>query len=54
MFTLISLGVAMAYLKGVLATVAPQLIPAALRMESGHVAAYFEASAGVITLVLLR
>ncbi len=53
MFTLISLGVAMAYLESVLATVAPQLFPAAFRMEGGHVAAYFEAAAVVITLVLL-
>ncbi|CAN5916227.1 heavy metal translocating P-type ATPase [soil metagenome] len=53
MFTLISLGVAMAYLESVLATVAPQVFPAAFRMHGGHVAAYFEASAVVITLVLL-
>ncbi|MEO8622492.1 MAG: copper-translocating P-type ATPase, partial [bacterium] len=53
MFTLISLGVAMAYIESVLATVAPQIFPAAFRMHGGHVAAYFEASAVVITLVLL-
>jgi Cu+-exporting ATPase len=53
MFTLISLGVAMAYLESVLATVAPQVFPAAFRMHGGHVAAYFEASAVVVTLVLL-
>ncbi len=53
MFTLISLGVAMAFIESVLATVAPQLFPAAFRMQGGHVAAYFEASAVVITLMLL-
>jgi Cu+-exporting ATPase len=53
MFTLISLGVAMAYIESVLATVAPQLFPAAFRMHGGQVAAYFEASAVVVTLVLL-
>jgi Cu+-exporting ATPase len=53
MFTLIALGVAMAYLESVLATVAPQIFPSAFREHSGRVAAYFEAAAVIVTLVLL-
>jgi Cu+-exporting ATPase len=53
MFTLISLGVSVAYVESLLATVAPQLFPSAFREHGGRVAAYFEASAGIITLVLL-
>ena len=53
MFTLISLGVSMAFIESLLATVAPQVFPAAFRMHGGRVAAYFEASAVIVTLVLL-
>ena len=42
MFTLISLGVGIAYLYSVAATIAPDLFPAALR-EHGVVPNYFEA-----------
>ena len=53
MFTLISLGVSMAYAESVLATVAPHAFPAAFRMHGGRVEAYFEAAAVIVTLVLL-
>jgi Cu+-exporting ATPase len=53
MFTLIALGVAVAYLESVLATVAPQWFPSAFREHGGRVAAYFEAAAVIVTLVLL-
>lgn len=53
MFTLIALGVSMAYLQSVLATVAPQIFPNAFREHGGRVAAYFEAAAVIVTLVLL-
>ena len=53
MFTLIALGVSMAYFESVLATVAPQSFPSAFRAHGGRVAAYFEAAAVIVTLVLL-
>ncbi len=53
MFTLIALGVSVAYAESVLATVAPQVFPSAFREHSGRVAAYFEAAAVIVTLVLL-
>ena len=53
MFTLIALGVSVAYLDSVLATVAPQSFPSAFRDHGGRVAAYFEAAAVIVTLVLL-
>ncbi|MEO5618252.1 MAG: HAD-IC family P-type ATPase, partial [Candidatus Eisenbacteria bacterium] len=53
MFTLIALGVSMAYGFSVLATLAPAIFPDAFRMESGRVATYFEAAAIIVTLVLL-
>ncbi len=53
MFTLISLGVSVAFLESVLATVAPDLFPAAFRSHGGRVAVYFEAAAVIVTLVLL-
>jgi Cu+-exporting ATPase len=53
MFTLIALGTGTAYLYSVVATLAPQLFPAAMRQPGGHVAVYFEPSAVIITLVLL-
>ncbi len=53
MFTLIVLGVSVAYLESVLATVAPQWFPSAFREHGGRVAAYFEAAAVIVTLVLL-
>ena len=53
MFTLISLGVSMAFIESLLATLVPQVFPAAFRMHGGRVAAYFEAAAVIVTLVLL-
>jgi Cu+-exporting ATPase len=52
MFTLIGLGVAVAFIYSVIATVAPALFPASFRMH-GFVGVYFEAAAAIVTLVLL-
>jgi Cu+-exporting ATPase len=53
MFTLIALGVGVAYLYSVVATAFPTLFPASFRMENGGVGVYFEAAAVIVTLVLL-
>jgi len=53
MFTLIALGVGVAYVYSVIATVAPGLFPPSFRNESGTVGVYFEAAAVIVTLVLL-
>ena len=53
MFTLIALGVAVAYGYSVVAILFPGLFPAAFRDAGGHVAVYFEAAAVIVTLVLL-
>ena len=53
MFTLIGLGVAVAYLFSVAATLAPQWFPSSFRDPSGAVGTYFEAAAAIVTLVLL-
>jgi Cu+-exporting ATPase len=53
MFTLIGLGVVMAYAQSVVAVVAPGLFPSAFRDEMGHLPVYFEAAAVIVTLVLL-
>jgi P-type Cu+ transporter len=53
MFTLIGLGIAVAYLYSLVATLAPGLFPAAFRDASGDVAVYFEAAAVITVLVLL-
>ncbi len=52
MFTLIGLGVSVAYLYSVVAVVAPGIFPEAFR-EDGRVPVYFEAAAVITTLVLL-
>ena len=52
MFTLISIGVAVAYGYSVVAVVLPDLFPEAFRDSDGHVAVYFEAAAVIVTLVL--
>jgi Cu+-exporting ATPase len=52
MFTLIALGVSVAYLFSAVAALAPGLIPAAFR-QGGHLPLYFEAAAVIVTLVLL-
>lgn len=53
MFTLIGMGTSVAYLYSLIAVFFPQIFPAAFRMENGTVAIYFEASAVIVTLVLL-
>ncbi|HVT60690.1 MAG TPA: copper-translocating P-type ATPase [Thermoanaerobaculia bacterium] len=53
MFTLIGLGVGVAYAYSMIATLLPGIFPASFRDESGNVAAYFEAAAVIVTLVLL-
>ncbi|MGI8706004.1 MAG: heavy metal translocating P-type ATPase [Sphingomicrobium sp.] len=53
MFTLIGLGVGVAYAYSVVATVAPQIFPETLRTMGGLVPVYFEAAAVITTLVLL-
>lgn len=53
MFTLIGLGVGVAYFYSVVAAVFPDIFPASFRGEGGEVAVYFEAAAVITTLVLL-
>ncbi|PQA85449.1 copper-transporting P-type ATPase [Hyphococcus luteus] len=53
MFTLIGLGVSVAYLFSLVATVAPSVFPPAFRGHGGDVPVYFEAAAVITTLVLL-
>ena len=53
MFTLIGLGVGVAYGYSVIAALAPQIFPASLRTMGGLVPVYFEAAAVITTLVLL-
>ena len=53
MFTLIGLGVGVAYLYSLVAALVPGIFPASFRGESGEVALYFEAAAVIVTLVLL-
>jgi len=53
MFTLIGLGVAVAYGYSLVAVLLPGIFPAAFRDANGHVALYFEAAAVIVTLVLL-
>ena len=53
MFTLIGLGVAVAFLYSVAATIAPSLFPPSFRDRHGYVGVYFEVSAVIVTLVLL-
>jgi Cu+-exporting ATPase len=52
MFTLIGLGVAVAWGYSTVATLLPGLVPAAFR-HGGHAAVYFESAAMIVTLVLL-
>jgi Cu+-exporting ATPase len=53
MFTLIGLGVAVAYGYSLVAALFPGLFPPALRDESGRVGVYYEPAAVIVTLVLL-
>lgn len=53
MFTLIGLGVTVAYVYSLIATFVPQIFPASFRDEIGNVPVYFEAAAVITTLALL-
>ncbi|MGH1347624.1 MAG: heavy metal translocating P-type ATPase [Nannocystales bacterium] len=53
MFTLIGLGVSVAYLYSLVATLAPGVFPASFRGHGGEVAVYFEAAGVIVTLILV-
>ena len=53
MFTLIALGVSVAYIYSVVATVFPGWFPSSFRDDMGRVGVYFEVSATIVTLILL-
>jgi len=53
MYTLIGLGVALAYLFSLAAVLVPQLFPPEFHEHDGAVGTYFEAAAVIVTLVLL-
>ncbi len=53
MFTLIAMGTGVAWVYSVVATLAPDIFPAAFRIGGGAVAVYFEAAAVITVLVLL-
>ena len=53
MFTLIALGVAVAYVYSMVALLAPGIFPDSFRGEGGEVGLYFEAAAVIVTLILL-
>ncbi|NNM88012.1 MAG: heavy metal translocating P-type ATPase [Phycisphaerae bacterium] len=53
MFTLIGLGIGVAWAYSVVATVAPGLFPSGFRSRSGVVDTYFEAAAVITALVLM-
>src|SRR5919197_1431514 len=53
MYTLIGLGVGLAYLYSVAAVVAPGLFPPEMREHGGTVGTYFEAAAVIVTLIML-
>jgi Cu+-exporting ATPase len=52
MFTLIGLGVSVAYVYSVVAALAPGLFPASFHTAHGGVALYFEAASVIVTLIL--
>ena len=53
MFTLIGLGVVVAYGYSLVAAIAPDIFPAQFRTHGGEVAVYFEAAATIVTLIPL-
>ena len=53
MFTLIAIGTGVAYAYSIVAALLPGIFPPSLRDMHGQVAVYFEASAVIVTLVLL-
>ena len=53
MFTLIGLGVSVAYIYSLVGVLLPGIFPAAMRGPGGAVGVYFEAAAVIVTLILL-
>ncbi len=53
MFTLIGLGVSVAYIYSLIAVFFPQIFPQTMRTPGGAVDVYFEAAAVIVTLILL-
>jgi len=53
MFTLVAIGVLVAYLSSAVVTFAPDLLPTAYLDGTGQAGVYFEAAAVIVTLVLL-
>ena len=53
MFTLIGLGVSVAYIYSLIGVLFPQLFPAAMRTAEGTVGVYFEAAGVIVVLILL-
>jgi len=53
MFTLIGLGVSVAYTYSLIAALAPHVFPPSFRDASGGVAVYFEPAAAIVALILL-
>jgi Cu+-exporting ATPase len=53
MFTLIALGVSVAYIYSLVGVLFPQLFPAAMRSAEGTVGVYFEAAGVIVVLILL-
>jgi Cu+-exporting ATPase len=53
MFTLIAMGVGVAYVFSAIATILPQLFPPSMRSMDGQPQVYFEAAGAIIILVLL-
>jgi Cu+-exporting ATPase len=53
MFTLIGLGVSVAYVFSVIAKLFPEIFPSSFRDPMGNVPVYFEAAAAITTFVLL-
>src|SRR5712692_8993971 len=53
MFTLIAMGVGVAYAYSVVTTLVPGIFPATFRGHDGAVAVYFEAAAAITVLILL-
>lgn len=53
MYTLIGLGVAVAFVYSIVATFLPQVFPSEMRDDHGMVGVYFEVASAIIALVLL-
>jgi Cu+-exporting ATPase len=53
MFTLIGLGVSVAYIYSLIGVLFPDLFPAAMRTAEGAVGIYFEAAGVIVVLILL-